>query len=187
MELELTVVLVVLLPLASGVSWMTDYDQQFTYECPEQHYLQTIESVHDNHKEDRVFNFGCAPMSTFFSGNELDSCEWTGYVNDFDALMEFQCHNDYIIAGISSYHDNGKEDRRFKFQCCKPGSLVAHACSYTAYINTYDHVLQYRVPDGYAIRGVNSIHDNGKEDRIFKFDICKLDKLQGPIDGEVVG
>ena len=44
-----------------------------------------------------------------------------------------------------------------------PPDLVTYSCVYTDYVNTYDHVLNYRVPDGYIIRGVNSVHDNGAE------------------------
>ena len=46
-------------------------------------------------------------------------------VNDFDQLLEFQCPNEGFITGINSFHNNDKEDRRFKFKCCgAPGKLV---------------------------------------------------------------
>ncbi|GFS03037.1 hemagglutinin/amebocyte aggregation factor [Elysia marginata] len=41
--------------------------------------------------------------------------------------------------------------------------LVAHACEYTGIVNNYDAHLTYRAPDGMAIKGVSSRHDNGKE------------------------
>ncbi|KAK3779355.1 hypothetical protein RRG08_052577 [Elysia crispata] len=144
--------------------WMTDWDQHFTFSCPDNQMLKTIESIHDNGKEDRV------PLS-------LSGCEWSGYANDWDQLLEFQCHNDAVITGVDSVHDNGKEDRRYKFRCCNPVGLVSHACEYTGIVNNYDAHLLYRAPDGMAIKGVSSRHDNGKEDRQFWFDICKLDRL----------
>lgn len=44
------------------------------------------------------------------------------YVNDFDQPLVFQCPHGGVLDGVSSYHDNHREDRRFKFYCCeKPG------------------------------------------------------------------
>ena len=56
-------------------TWMTQYDQQFTFECDKNLHLTAILSVHDSRKEDRVFNFSCdaAPDVT-----ELQGCEWSG-------------------------------------------------------------------------------------------------------------
>jgi hypothetical protein len=51
------------------------------------------------------------------------SCGWypnaTGYVNNFDAAFTFSCPSKYYLAGVHSYHDNGTEDRRFRFYCCR--------------------------------------------------------------------
>ncbi|GFS03043.1 hemagglutinin/amebocyte aggregation factor [Elysia marginata] len=55
--------------------WMTDWDQHFTFSCPDNQMLKTIESIHDNGKEDRVFNFGCSPLP---GGAALTGCEWSG-------------------------------------------------------------------------------------------------------------
>ena len=41
------------------------------------------------------------------------------YINEFDQPLTFQCPNDGFITGTESVHDNRKEDRRFKFQCCE--------------------------------------------------------------------
>lgn len=44
------------------------------------------------------------------------------YANNFDQPVAFQCPNGGVMDGVSSYHDNGAEDRRFRFYCCeKPG------------------------------------------------------------------
>merc|ERR1711934_131313 len=168
------------LALVTAVPWDTDYDQNFDFLCKSGQYIKSIESVHDNGKEDRIFHFGCAELSESFAEDQLTNCEWSPYVNDFDALFEYQCPNDKIITGVSSYHDNGKEDRRYKFNCCQPGTLVTYHCQYTNYVNSYDHILSYRVPDGMVMKGVNSVHDNGKEGRIFKIDICMLGSLNNP-------
>ena len=41
------------------------------------------------------------------------------YVNNWDEVIAFQCPQNGYITGIDSYHDNGPEDRRFKFRCCE--------------------------------------------------------------------
>jgi len=46
------------------------------------------------------------------------ACYWTGYVNGWDAAHTTVCGGQRVIAGVSSYHDNGKEDRRFNYYCC---------------------------------------------------------------------
>ena len=44
----------------------------------------------------------------------------SGYVNNFDQLVEYQCPNEGIPTGVDSVHSNRNEDRRFKFRCCQP-------------------------------------------------------------------
>ena len=42
-----------------------------------------------------------------------------GDVNVWDAPVHYECPGDGFVTGMGSYHDNDKEDRRFKFQCCE--------------------------------------------------------------------
>ena len=37
----------------------------------------------------------------------------------WDAPVHYECPGDGFVTGMGSYHDNDKEDRRFKFQCCE--------------------------------------------------------------------
>ena len=46
----------------------------------------------------------------------------TGYVNNFDAPVLYTCLNGGYLNGVSSVHDNKKEDRRYRFRCCTPKS-----------------------------------------------------------------
>ncbi|CAL1547709.1 unnamed protein product [Lymnaea stagnalis] len=156
-------------------SWMTAFDGHFQFACPAGQSLKHLDSVHDDHYEDRVWNFSCSVPP---HGAYLTECEWSGYQNNFEEILEFQCPNESVITGIESVNDNGYEDRRWSFQCCVPEGLVTHGCVYTPYINTYDHMLSYRVPDDYVLRGVDSVTDNKYQDRIFRFDICKLDPIK---------
>ena len=45
-------------------------------------------------------------------------------------------------------------------------------CYWTGWENEYDKELNYVAPAGKVINGVNSIHKNKHEDRIFKYQVC---------------
>ena len=36
-------------------------------------------------------------------------------------------------------------------------------CEFSGWANTYDHDIDYTIPDGRVLRGVVSVHDNGAE------------------------
>uniref|UniRef100_K1R0B1 Hemagglutinin/amebocyte aggregation factor n=1 Tax=Magallana gigas TaxID=29159 RepID=K1R0B1_MAGGI len=140
-------------------SWVNDYDHPFTFTCPQHQSIQRVVSHHDNHKEDRVFDFTCSN----YEDSKFDSCYWTEYVNDFDQPVIFQCPHGGVLNGVSSYHDNHREDRRFRFYCCEsPGNCLFN-CYYSGLVNQYDGDLDYRVPDGHVMRGWTSVHDNHHE------------------------
>lgn len=67
------------------------------------------------------------------------------------------------MNGIQSYHDNGREDRRFKIRCCRAPNKKTHECFITAYLNNWDRFFDYSAPSGYVFAGTVSVHDNGKE------------------------
>ncbi|CAL1547711.1 unnamed protein product [Lymnaea stagnalis] len=152
-------------------TWMTALDTYFQIACPTGQTIKHLESVHDNTHEDRVWNISCARLPNWV---DLTECEWSGYQNNYDETVIFQCPDDDVITGIESIHDNSKEDRMWSFQCCNPQDYVTHSCLYTPFMNTYDNLLNYRVPVDYVLRGVESINDESHRDRIFKFEICKL-------------
>ncbi|KAL0196377.1 hypothetical protein M9458_009949, partial [Cirrhinus mrigala] len=64
-------------------------------------------SQHDDGFEDRVWEFGCE--ITF---DPAADCFLSPYANDFDQAFTYECPPDHIITGMSSYHDDGFEDRR---------------------------------------------------------------------------
>ncbi|GFS13748.1 hemagglutinin/amebocyte aggregation factor [Elysia marginata] len=156
-----TVLLVVIIPgHLTHAQFHTNWDAPFLYECPLGLVLKSIHSVHDNRKEDRRWRFGCGIAA---SGCKLRACHWTDYVNWWDAPMNFVCPANYVISGLQSYHDNHREDRRFKFKCCSHRHYITYSCSLTGYINNWDAVLNYNVPRGHVLTGVAGVHDNRKE------------------------
>ena len=93
--------------------WVNVYDGNLKFECPKNKYISRIKSVHDNHREDRVWDYECRDQPHLYG---LTKCAWTtGYINDFDQQMFYTCNTvegAAYVAGFESYHNNHREDRR---------------------------------------------------------------------------
>lgn len=155
--------------------WKNNWDQPLNFQCSsERSAIYQVVSTHHNSNEDRRFDFNCRQV---LSVSGPVSCSWSGYVNNFDALVLYTCPTGGYLHGVFSVHDNYTEDRRYKFRCCTPRSGYHHKnCKWTDWVNTWDETFNYFAPDGYVIRGVLSIHNNNAEDRRFKFEICQVAK-----------
>lgn len=90
-------------------------DAESYVDCPRNWALTTIASSHDNHHEDRRWTYNCG----HFGGWQVEQCDWTGWVNNYDQAFTFQCPHNKVIGGMKSVHNNHHEDRVFKFKCCK--------------------------------------------------------------------
>ncbi|XP_060596473.1 hemagglutinin/amebocyte aggregation factor-like [Ruditapes philippinarum] len=76
-----------------------------------------------------------------------------------------------------SEHDDTTEDRRWKFYCCGFSNIILHSCELTGWTNSFDGNQYLNVPSGYVITGVISEHSNYYEDRRYKYNLCKVDKV----------
>ncbi|PIO39712.1 hypothetical protein AB205_0200370 [Aquarana catesbeiana] len=128
----------------------------------------TAGSSHDNKREDRVWDFSC--QNTF---SNATSCSWTGYINDFDLEFSYICPFGSVINGMYSYHDNTREDRRWKLFCCQGEAPVTRNCKWSAYVNDFDAYLRWDAPPNAYLTGAHSYHDNKREDRRWKFYSCE--------------
>jgi len=152
----------------------TNYDEYWLRECSNDRVMTYVNSWHHNTYEDRQFVFECQAFKYTLTKN----CEWsTNWINNFDAYFDFTCPTGKVIAGISSYHDNGPEDRRFKFKCCELQAdmteyQVINKGTWGAYKNDFDNRLEVWAASNSAFCGVSSYHDNGPEDRRFRFKTC---------------
>ncbi|KAI8794921.1 dermatopontin [Biomphalaria glabrata] len=154
--------------LVTEADYVNNYDQPFDFQCPAAQILSYISSVHHNGAEDRRWEFLCRTVG------KTDTCNWSDYVNTFDEMVAFSCPDGTVMTGVSSYHDNRPEDRRFKFQCCRVVEKQTSGCFMTNYVNDYDEKLTLDVPEGHAVKGAFSCYHNGAHDRRWKFEICKL-------------
>ncbi|CAL1538693.1 unnamed protein product, partial [Lymnaea stagnalis] len=105
---------------------------------------------------------------------KFECCHSPGYVNSFDNPLDFKCPGDKFVTGVSGYHDNHFEDRRYGFQCCNILGRSPRDCYLTGEVNTWDGKLTLVVGEGKAIKGAHSVHNNYYEDRIWKFEICSI-------------
>ena len=95
----------------------------------------------------------------------------TDFVNKWDKPLYFMCGKDQYIAGVESYHDNGREDRVWKFVCCSLSGLKILSCQLTGYVNYFKLPMNYQVGNQQIITGVYSYHDNGQE-YVYKNYVC---------------
>ncbi|XP_062574151.1 hemagglutinin/amebocyte aggregation factor-like isoform X2 [Saccostrea cucullata] len=158
-----------------AISWKNDWDRPLNFQCPlKTQAIDAVVSYHRNHYEDRRYELHCGDV---LKDREVTvNCEWSGYVNDFDQVVHFQCPGAGYINGMHSYHHNYYEDRRHEFRCCGPKSSNYYYsnCRWTGWLNNFDDPVAYFVPNGYVLRGVNSFHHNHYEDRRFRFEVCQL-------------
>lgn len=109
---------------------------------------------------------------------ELNSCSWSGYVNTWDALVDYTCPDNEVMAGVRSTHNNGTEDRRYSFNCCRATAngtdLVKSFSVFSGDVNSKDQLVNYTCPTPLVYTGVKSSHDNGSEDRAFSFQCSSM-------------
>ena len=135
-----------------------EFDQRHDFVCASGKPIIHVSGHHDNGKEDRIYCYGCQTTS-----RSTSDCYDTGYVNGFDATLNTQCRPDYYISAVWSEHDNGKEDRRFAFRCCRVSGLCTRNCYLDGPVNNFDGDMNYNLKAGQVIVGAYSTHDNYRQ------------------------
>jgi len=116
----------------------------------------------------------CSSFATPPAGYQtpsLNSCYWTGWTG-WDATWTQPSQGEqYVIAGVNSVHDNGKEDRKFQFKACQVGNVAGtgERQGMTGWQNNWDAGLSIGLSSTYFFANWHSTHDNGKEDRLFAY------------------
>lgn len=136
------------------------YDGSLYEQCNSRSAFYRVISYHKNCREDRIWDWRC---KTVVKSGSFSQCSWTSYQNNWDQPLFFRCPSNQVIRGVSSYHDNGKEDRRWRFQCCKANKHYTRNCKISGYVNSWDGNMDFNAGGNYAIVGAFSYHDNGKE------------------------
>lgn len=64
--------------LRSGAAYLNAYDQDLHYNCPHEYQaISHVESIHDNHKEDRMFDLSCSDVTDGATASKT-TCYITG-------------------------------------------------------------------------------------------------------------
>ncbi|XP_016299516.1 hemagglutinin/amebocyte aggregation factor-like [Sinocyclocheilus anshuiensis] len=155
--------------LANGqeLHWENGYDQSLEFKCPAGQSISYIKIQHDNHHEERMWEFGC--KNTFNSGTD---CFLSPYVNDSDQTFTYECPPHHIITGMSSYHSNKHEDSRWQFYCCRSNGQCIANCEWTTDVNCFDEFFHWTVPNQNYLVGAESYHENKHENRRWKYKYC---------------
>ncbi|XP_069484905.1 hemagglutinin/amebocyte aggregation factor-like [Ambystoma mexicanum] len=94
--------------------YVNNFDEDISFACPFGSAISGFESYHHNKHEDRRWKFLCCHQNSDLNHD----CLWTNYVNDFDAYFHWPVPSGRYLVGVYSYHDNHREDRRWKYQHC---------------------------------------------------------------------
>ncbi|KAK7088515.1 hypothetical protein V1264_022425 [Littorina saxatilis] len=151
--------------------WVNDWNQDAQRNCSNGSFLSNIDSEHNNDHEDRRFRMSCRSLPV--SGGTT-SCVWTSVLNSWDDDVGHQCPDGGYVGGMTSYHDDHHEDRRYRLYCCNLSGHYTYGCYTTDYVNNYDETFMFSVPNNLVLGGMKSVHRNWNEDRKFKFIICGM-------------
>ncbi|XP_048463734.1 hemagglutinin/amebocyte aggregation factor-like isoform X1 [Rhincodon typus] len=102
------------LPTCSWTNYVNNFDEEFTFNCPFGSIISGVEAYHENYYEDRRWKFYCCRVNNACN----DQCSWTDYLNYFDDYFSWKVPDLTYLVGVSSYHNNYREDRRWKYQYC---------------------------------------------------------------------
>jgi len=96
--------------------YVNEYDGTIEFRCGYMEVLVGLYSHHNNKMEDRRFKFYCgriAPIDNMQAAKR-NSVRWTNHLNEWDSALEYTASENSFIVGFDSYHDNNREDRRWK-------------------------------------------------------------------------
>jgi len=97
---------------ATWSGWLNNWDARFDYSCPHNKAVVGLISYHHNGAEDRRWRVRCAA----FHGVTIHKNAWPGWQTNWDATWSIGCGHAPMV-GLSSYHNNHREDRRFRIRC----------------------------------------------------------------------
>ncbi|XP_041362883.1 hemagglutinin/amebocyte aggregation factor-like [Gigantopelta aegis] len=94
--------------------YINAYHELIAFECDYQKAIVGIDSIHHNGNKDRQFKIKCCKVPSF----SYQSCYITGYINAFDGVMDKAIGSKEVFAGLYSFYNGGKGDRRWKVKIC---------------------------------------------------------------------
>ena len=146
--------------IIAQINYLNELDKPVKKDCNEGEGFYKVQSEFRSYYNDRRWNFECRRV---IQNNAPVTCTQTqSYVNDFNGAIVFSCGDNEYMAGVESYHDNSKEDRKWKFTCCSASNLKTSDCRLSDNANNLGKVMDFEAEDGEVITGVDSPSYNSK-------------------------
>ena len=140
-------------------SYQNNFDGPLKVTCSSgRSAINRIKSVHSNSHEDRRWGFICSKV---IKPAHCFKCKKSGFVNGYHQQIMFNCPANQVLTGVESYHNNGKEDRIWKFTCCESFDHVTMNCELSGFINELDKRMDYTAQNGKVIVGLHSYYSSG--------------------------
>ena len=141
--------------LIAQIKYLNEFDRPVKKDCNKGGGIYKIQSEFHKSHRDRRWNFECRKV---VQNNAKVTCtQIQSYVNEFNGPIVFSCGDNEYIAGVESYHENSKEDRRWKFTCCSDSNYMISDCRLSEDANKLGQMMNFRAGDGEVITGVNSL------------------------------
>lgn len=158
----MTVLFLFCVATQSAFGYQNSFDGNLHVYCNRYHgeALSRVQSYYSSHHNDRRWHWYCRRIPGV---THLSHCYWTSEVNYWDAPLGYNCNKDYVMTGVSSHHNNHREDRRWRFQCCRANGFYTRSCSLSGYINNWRANINHSVGGDTFFTGAVSYHDNKKE------------------------
>ena len=86
--------------------WQNDFNQILNYSCPQNWVLTGLASHHDNGPNDRRWHVQCCKLEV-----ELDSCQWTGDLNEHGQNMNHTLDPNKVITAVYNKPMGGRWKR----------------------------------------------------------------------------
>merc|ERR1712087_474875 len=136
-------------------------------------------SYHDDVTEDRRWKLKCGsvdevnvvPASPFVV---LRNDVLSGYVNGFHGGFSYIAPPNRAINGLRSWHDNGKEDRKWRVRTVHMEGVTCSPGKWTENQNAWDRILDFTCPHNQVLAGFGSQHSTFYRDRRYFFSCCSV-------------
>jgi len=160
--------------------YVNNFDENLDFECDANFAISGFESIHNDYKKDRRFNFRCCDLS---NGGKfvISSIYETGFVNQIDGDVGFNCGYMEVLVGLLSNHND--RDSRFKLRCGRLtpagdfATVMRNPTSWSPnYLQQLNHILEFTAPRNHFIVGFQSFHGNWHEDRRWKIGTSSIDE-----------
>ncbi|CAB9508132.1 MAC Perforin domain containing protein [Seminavis robusta] len=142
---------------------LNNYGESLNYNCPRNHVMLQMESIHDNGSRDRIFKIMCGLVR---GKPTPGTSKLTPHINDYTRNFVYWTLNSAVFKGIVFTYDHSSKDKAFKFvELGLPAGVTTTATGRSGWLRN-DFV--YSCPGGKVITGFESAYTNSGSNRSYK-------------------